>query len=92
MKPETIKRGWDIAQKLSVIGFVVIVGFYVDTKIEVSNITDNKEDIIALEAIHETDKSILHKRVSKVSEKLDTALLKIQDLVTTLKFLEKEHP
>jgi len=92
MKPDLVKRGWDIAQKLSVLGFVVMVGFYVDTKIEVSNITDNKEDIAELEKVHEEDKNTLHGRLTRYKEKLDGALLAIQDLKTTLKFLQKEHP
>jgi len=125
MKPELIRRGWDIAQKLSILGLVVMIGFYVDTKIEVSNITDNKEDIQALRIdhkhdllvqtktheddindlkldykhkiiiltnTHEADKTVLHGRLTRYKNKLDSALISIENLKTTLKFLEKEHP
>jgi hypothetical protein len=89
---EVSKKIWDTLNKWTIPAILGLIGLYVSVKIELANITDNKEDITNMIKIHEGDKKSLHNRLTRYKAMLDAALLDIKELKTTLKFLEKEHP
>ena len=91
-KTELVNKGWDIVQKLAVVGVIALATFCFKVNAKVDRITDNKEAISDLNAKVDLKGGVYHRRISDNEDKLKGLDREVGEVRVAIEFMKKEHP